>query len=136
VTCESACENAEKAGSHLTCYAAMPCNMFNAVVTAHSPPPPPPSPPPPRTLVAARLLVLEQGDWLVHFLDLAHEELSKDAGTASRTRLGASPRTLFTLFNSPPFLRAFFERLSGNAALIGSRRMPDSLNSICVLYTV
>jgi hypothetical protein len=47
--------------------------------------------------------LLEQGDWLVHFLDLAHEELSKDAATASRTRLGPRPRTLFTLFNSPPF---------------------------------
>ena len=73
-------------------------------VTARSPPPPPPPPSlPPRTLVAARVWLLEQGDWLVHFLDLAHEELSKDAATASRTRLGPRPRTLFTLFNSPHF---------------------------------
>lgn len=34
-----------------------------------------------------RFFLLEQGDWLVHFLDLAHEELSKDAGHASKSRL-------------------------------------------------
>ena len=34
-----------------------------------------------------RYFLLEQGDWLVHFLDLAHEELSKDAAQASKTRI-------------------------------------------------
>lgn len=34
-----------------------------------------------------RFFLLEQGDWLVHFLDLAHEELSKDATQGSKTRI-------------------------------------------------
>lgn len=34
-----------------------------------------------------RFFLLEQGDWLVHFLDLAQEELSKDAAHVSKTRI-------------------------------------------------